>query len=158
MPSGSSRHVTRREFTSLSSSRTGATPRLQLLKRAVEKKRFGRIYMVTINVFWNRPQEYYDSAKWRGTWEFDGGAFMNQASHYVDLLDWLIGPVQSVPRVYRNLGAGHRSRGYRRREHPMAKRSTWLGERHHVDVPTEPGRFNHCDRGGKELPGWGELP
>jgi UDP-N-acetyl-2-amino-2-deoxyglucuronate dehydrogenase len=69
---------------------------LQLLKRAVEKKRFGRIYMVTINVFWTRPQAYYDSAPWRGTWEFDGGAFMNQASHYVDLLDWLIGPVESV--------------------------------------------------------------
>jgi UDP-N-acetyl-2-amino-2-deoxyglucuronate dehydrogenase len=69
---------------------------LQLLKRAVEKRRFGRIYMVTINVFWSRPQSYYDSAKWRGTWEFDGGALMNQASHYVDLVDWLIGPVESV--------------------------------------------------------------
>jgi UDP-N-acetyl-2-amino-2-deoxyglucuronate dehydrogenase len=69
---------------------------LQLLKRAVEEDRFGRIYMASLNVFWTRPQEYYDSAKWRGTWEFDGGAFMNQASHYVDLLDWLIGPVESV--------------------------------------------------------------
>lgn len=69
---------------------------LQLLKKAVEEKRFGHIYSVAINVFWSRPQEYYDSAKWRGTWEFDGGAFMNQASHYVDLLDWLIGPVESV--------------------------------------------------------------
>lgn len=69
---------------------------LQLLKKAVEQKRFGRIYMVNINVFWSRPQEYYDSAKWRGTWEFDGGAFMNQASHYVDLLDWLIGPIESI--------------------------------------------------------------
>lgn len=69
---------------------------LQLLKKAVEQKRFGRIYMVNINVFWTRPQEYYDSAKWRGTWEFDGGAFMNQASHYVDLLDWLIGPIESI--------------------------------------------------------------
>jgi UDP-N-acetyl-2-amino-2-deoxyglucuronate dehydrogenase len=69
---------------------------LQLVKRAVEKKRFGRIYMVNINVFWSRPQSYYDSAAWRGTWEFDGGAFMNQASHYVDLLDWLVGPVESV--------------------------------------------------------------
>jgi UDP-N-acetyl-2-amino-2-deoxyglucuronate dehydrogenase len=69
---------------------------LQLLKRAVEKRRFGRIYMVNVNVFWARPQSYYDSAKWRGTWEFDGGAFMNQASHYVDLLDWLVGPVESV--------------------------------------------------------------
>ena len=69
---------------------------LQLLKRAIDKRRFGRIYMVNINVFWTRPQEYYDSAAWRGTWEFDGGAFMNQASHYVDLLDWLIGPIESI--------------------------------------------------------------
>ena len=69
---------------------------LQLLKQAVEKKRFGRIYMVNINVFWTRPQSYYDSAAWRGKWEFDGGAFMNQASHYVDLLDWLIGPIESL--------------------------------------------------------------
>jgi UDP-N-acetyl-2-amino-2-deoxyglucuronate dehydrogenase len=69
---------------------------LQMLKRAAEQNRFGRIYMVSVNVFWNRPQSYYDSAKWRGTWEFDGGAFMNQASHYVDLLDWVIGPVESV--------------------------------------------------------------
>ncbi len=69
---------------------------LQLLKHAVERRRFGRIYMVTINVFWTRPQSYYDGDAWRGTWEFDGGAFMNQASHYVDLLDWLVGPVESV--------------------------------------------------------------
>jgi UDP-N-acetyl-2-amino-2-deoxyglucuronate dehydrogenase len=69
---------------------------LQLLKRAVEEKRFGRIYMVVINVFWTRPQAYYDMDAWRGTWEFDGGALMNQASHYVDLLDWLIGPIESV--------------------------------------------------------------
>jgi len=69
---------------------------LQLLKRAIEQERFGRIYGVSVNVFWTRPQEYYDSAKWRGTWEFDGGAFMNQASHYIDLLDWLVGPVESV--------------------------------------------------------------
>jgi UDP-N-acetyl-2-amino-2-deoxyglucuronate dehydrogenase len=69
---------------------------LQLVKRAVEQGRFGRIFMVTINVFWSRPQEYYDSARWRGTWEFDGGALMNQASHYVDLIDWLVGPVESV--------------------------------------------------------------
>ncbi len=69
---------------------------LQLLKKAIEEKRFGRIHMVNLNVFWTRPQEYYDSAKWRGTWEYDGGAFMNQASHYVDLLDWMIGPVESL--------------------------------------------------------------
>lgn len=71
-------------------------PTLQLLKDAINKNRFGRIYMVNINVFWTRPQSYYDQASWRGTWEFDGGAFMNQASHYIDLLDWLIGPIESV--------------------------------------------------------------
>lgn len=69
---------------------------IQLLKKAIDDGRFGRIYSVACNVFWTRPQEYYNSASWRGTWEFDGGAFMNQASHYVDLLDWLIGPVESV--------------------------------------------------------------
>jgi UDP-N-acetyl-2-amino-2-deoxyglucuronate dehydrogenase len=70
---------------------------LQLLKRAASEKRFGKIHMVNVNVFWSRPQAYYDQGSgWRGTWEFDGGAFMNQASHYVDLLDWLIGPVEKV--------------------------------------------------------------
>lgn len=69
---------------------------LQLLKRAVEEKRFGKIYMVSLNVFWTRPQEYYSSSNWRGTWEMDGGALMNQASHYVDLLEWLIGPIADV--------------------------------------------------------------
>ena len=69
---------------------------VQLLKRAVDKGRFGRLYMANCTVRWTRPQEYYDQAPWRGTWEFDGGAFMNQASHYVDLVQWLVGPVESV--------------------------------------------------------------
>lgn len=77
---------------------------LQLVKRAIDKRRFGRIYLCSVNVFWNRPQEYYDAAKWRGTWEFDGGAFMNQASHYVDLLDWLLGSVQTVQAFTATLG------------------------------------------------------
>lgn len=70
---------------------------LQLLKQAVDQGRFGRIYNVAMNVFWTRPQNYYDQGNgWRGTWEFDGGAFMNQASHYIDLLNWVVGPVESV--------------------------------------------------------------
>lgn len=69
---------------------------MQLLKRAVVEKRFGKIHMVQLNVFWTRPQEYYDRAKWSGTWDMDGGAFMNQATHYVDLLHWLVGPVEKV--------------------------------------------------------------
>jgi UDP-N-acetyl-2-amino-2-deoxyglucuronate dehydrogenase len=71
-------------------------PPVQLLKRAVDRNRFGRIFLASCTVHWARPQEYYDQAPWRGTWEFDGGAFMNQASHYVDLIQWLMGPVESV--------------------------------------------------------------
>jgi UDP-N-acetyl-2-amino-2-deoxyglucuronate dehydrogenase len=78
-------------------------PALQLLKNALTQQRFGRLYMVNLNVFWTRPQNYYDQSKWRGTWEFDGGAFMNQASHYVDLLHWLIGPVQNVQAMMSTL-------------------------------------------------------
>ncbi len=69
---------------------------IQMVKKAIDQGRFGRIYSVACNVFWTRPQAYYDHDEWRGTWEFDGGAFMNQASHYVDLMDWLIGSVESV--------------------------------------------------------------
>ena len=69
---------------------------LQLVKRAVEQGRFGRIAMVNVNVFWSRPQSYYDASPWRGRWDMDGGAFMNQASHYVDMVDWLVGPVDNV--------------------------------------------------------------
>jgi UDP-N-acetyl-2-amino-2-deoxyglucuronate dehydrogenase len=66
-------------------------PAIQLLKRAIDRERFGRIYLANTTVRWTRPQEYYDQAPWRGTWEFDGGAIMNQASHYVDLIQWLVG-------------------------------------------------------------------
>ncbi|MCR4442615.1 MAG: Gfo/Idh/MocA family oxidoreductase [Peptococcaceae bacterium] len=71
-------------------------PSIQLVKKAIEEGRFGKIYMIIANVLWTRPQEYYDQAQWRGTWEFDGGAFCNQASHYIDLVQWLGGAVESV--------------------------------------------------------------
>jgi len=69
---------------------------MQLLKKAIDKDRFGKIYLVQSNVFWQRPQSYYDQADWRGKQKLDGGAFMNQASHYVDAIQWLIGSVESV--------------------------------------------------------------
>jgi len=71
-------------------------PAIQLLKRSIDLGRFGRIYLANTTVRWQRPQSYYDMAPWRGTWEFDGGAFMNQASHYVDMIQWLVGPVETV--------------------------------------------------------------
>ena len=77
---------------------------LQLVKRQLQAGRFGQLAMVSVNVFWQRPQSYYDQSRWRGTWEFDGGALMNQASHYVDLLDWLVGPVESLSASMATLG------------------------------------------------------
>jgi len=71
-------------------------PAIKLVKKAIDKKRFGRIFKIVSNVFWARPQEYYDMAPWRGTWKLDGGAFSNQASHYVDLVQWFGGPVHCV--------------------------------------------------------------
>ena len=71
-------------------------PAVQLLRRALDKERFGRLYLVSCSVLWSRPQEYYDQAPWRGTWALDGGAIMNQASHYVDLLQWVLGPIDRV--------------------------------------------------------------
>lgn len=66
------------------------------LRQELEKNRFGRMVMGTIRVRWSRDQSYYSQDDWRGTWEFDGGAFTNQASHHVDLLQWMMGPVESV--------------------------------------------------------------
>ena len=77
---------------------------LQLVKRQVEAGRFGQMAMVSVNVFWQRPQSYYDQDSWRGTRALDGGALMNQASHYIDLLDWLVGPVDSLSASIATLG------------------------------------------------------
>ncbi|MEZ4461485.1 MAG: Gfo/Idh/MocA family oxidoreductase [bacterium] len=66
------------------------------LRRVIESGSLGRIYDVHLSVLWTRPQSYYDLAEWRGTWEMDGGALMNQAIHYVDLVRWIVGPVESV--------------------------------------------------------------
>lgn len=75
---------------------------VQLLHKAIREKRFGKIYMVIVNVLWHRDQEYYDnSAPWHGTKNIDGGAFFTQASHYVDLMQWIVN--DQVSSVYANL-------------------------------------------------------
>jgi UDP-N-acetyl-2-amino-2-deoxyglucuronate dehydrogenase len=71
-------------------------PTLQILKKKVEENKFGNIGIVDINVFWQRPQSYYDQDEWRGTKALDGGALLNQASHYVDLIEWIIGPLYGL--------------------------------------------------------------
>jgi len=66
------------------------------LREALEADRFGKLIMGTVRVRWCRPQAYYDQAPWRGTWALDGGVLTNQASHHVDLLEWMMGQVDSV--------------------------------------------------------------
>jgi predicted dehydrogenase len=66
------------------------------MREAIETGRFGKLVLGTIRVRWCRTQEYYDQASWRGTWEHDGGVFANQASHHIDLLQWMMGDVESV--------------------------------------------------------------
>ncbi|WP_435017263.1 Gfo/Idh/MocA family protein [Tundrisphaera sp. TA3] len=67
------------------------------LKEAIDSGRFGRLTLGDTYVKWWRTQEYYDSGGWRGTWDLDGGgALMNQAIHNVDLIQWLMGEVESV--------------------------------------------------------------
>lgn len=66
------------------------------LREALDQKRFGKLILGTIRVRWCRTQAYYDQDSWRGTWAYDGGVFSNQASHHVDLLEWMMGDVESV--------------------------------------------------------------
>lgn len=69
---------------------------VQKLRTAIEEGRFGKLVLATVRVRWCRTQAYYDQDAWRGTWAQDGGVFSNQASHHVDLLEWMVGDVESV--------------------------------------------------------------
>lgn len=69
---------------------------VQKLRSAIEEGRFGKIVMGTVRVRWCRTQKYYDQDAWRGTWAMDGGVFTNQASHHIDLLEWMLGEPESV--------------------------------------------------------------
>ena len=66
------------------------------LREALDSGRFGKLVLGTVRVRWARHQPYYDQASWRGTWAMDGGVLTNQASHHVDMLEWMMGDVESV--------------------------------------------------------------
>jgi predicted dehydrogenase len=68
-------------------------------REALEQGRFGRLVLGTVRLRWMRDQAYYDSAAWRGTWEHDGGVFMNQAVHHIDMLSWFMGNVETVRSI-----------------------------------------------------------
>lgn len=65
-------------------------------RKALDEGRFGRMVMGTIRVRWRRDQSYYNQADWRGTWELDGGVMSQQATHHLDLLQWFMGPIESL--------------------------------------------------------------
>jgi UDP-N-acetyl-2-amino-2-deoxyglucuronate dehydrogenase len=66
------------------------------LREALDAGRFGKLVLGTVRVRWCRRQDYYNQDSWRGTWALDGGVLSNQASHHVDLLEWMMGDVESV--------------------------------------------------------------
>lgn len=66
------------------------------LREALDAGRFGKLILGTVRVRWCRPQSYYDQDAWRGTWAMDGGVLANQASHHIDMLEWIMGEVDSV--------------------------------------------------------------
>ncbi len=73
---------------------------IQLTHNALKAGRFGDLVMGTVRVRWCRDQQYYNQASWRGSWSMDGGVFANQASHHVDLLQWMLGnPVSVIARA-----------------------------------------------------------
>jgi predicted dehydrogenase len=79
---------------------------IQKLRSAIEEERFGRLYHGQISIRWNRNLDYYEQASWRCTWAQDGGALMNQCSHGIDLMQWMLGSkVKSVYGVLRKFSS-----------------------------------------------------
>lgn len=73
------------------------SPQARYLRNLISKGELGKLSLCSAYAKIYRSQEYYDSAGWRGTWEYDGGgAMMNQGIHTVDLLQWIVGPVSSL--------------------------------------------------------------
>lgn len=72
---------------------------VQKIKSAIDSNSFGKIALGTVRIRWSRGQKYYDQDPWRGTWALDGGALTNQAIHHIDLLQWLVGDVESVSAI-----------------------------------------------------------
>lgn len=77
-------------------------PPIQKLRQAIDEERFGRIFAGTARILWNRNKEYYDKANWRGTWKLDGGCLINQCTHNIDLLQWMIN--SEIDSVYGQTG------------------------------------------------------
>ena len=73
---------------------------IQKVREAVESGNFGKMMHGAAHIRWNRGEDYYKQAPWRGTWEQDGGALMNQCIHNIDLLRWMMGDEVEEVFVY----------------------------------------------------------
>lgn len=70
---------------------------IQKLRKAIEMNKLGKLVNATARILWNRNNDYYKQAPWRGTWKLDGGTLMNQCIHNIDLLQWMLGgEIESV--------------------------------------------------------------
>lgn len=66
------------------------------IKEIIEEGRLGNIYMVLINCFWNRDEQYYNQADWHGSADLDGGTLFTQFSHFIDIMYWLFGDIDDI--------------------------------------------------------------
>lgn len=76
-------------------------PPVIAVKQLLDSGRLGEIHAAHLNCFWNRNDDYYEGS-WKGTRELDGGILYTQFSHFIDLLYWLVGDVESVRAVVDN--------------------------------------------------------
>jgi len=78
---------------------------VQRVRKALREGELGNIVLGTVRVRWCRPQRYYDLAEWRGTYSMDGGAYVNQGIHFIDILRYLAGEIEEVNSCFARLGA-----------------------------------------------------
>jgi len=76
-------------------------PSIQILKKYLNKKKFGKIVNVSVSLIWCRYQKYYND-EWHGTWTDDGGVTNQQAIHHIDVLNWLFGPIKNITSIIAN--------------------------------------------------------
>lgn len=79
-------------------------PPVQEIKKLIEQGKLGKIYMVTVNCFWNRNEEYYKNSDWKGKKELDGGALFTQFSHFIDIFYYLFGDIRDIRGIIANEG------------------------------------------------------
>ncbi len=72
------------------------SPPSQWLKKIVDEKIIGDVYMVQVNCYWNRDDRYYEKGGWKGTMKYDGGVLYTQFSHFVDIMFWVFGDITDI--------------------------------------------------------------